>query len=198
MNANSEISLQREHILNVAQGIIGKKGYAAAGLAEILAEAKVPKGSFYYYFKSKDAFGEALLQHYFDEYLAELDAIFSKAGQTNAERLMSYWTHWQHVQESFDCQGKCLAVKLGAEVSDLSEAMRLRLSAGTAGIIDRLTKVIEAARADGSLSIENGAGELAQTLYHLWMGASLMAKITRNKAPLENAMAATKQIIKSW
>lgn len=198
MNANSETSLQREHILNVAQGIIGKKGYAAVGLAEILAEAKVPKGSFYYYFKSKDAFGEALLQYYFDEYLAELDGIFSKPGLTNAERLMSYWTHWQHVQESSNCQGKCLAVKLGAEVSDLSEAMRLRLSAGTAGIIVRLTRVIEAARSDGSLSIRNDASELAQTLYYLWMGASLMAKITRNKAPLQNAMTATKQIIKAW
>lgn len=198
MNANSETSLQREHILNVAQGIIGKKGYAAVGLAEILAEAKVPKGSFYYYFKSKDAFGEALLQYYFDEYLAELDGIFSKPGLTNAERLMSYWTHWQHVQESYNCQGKCLAVKLGAEVSDLSEAMRLRLSAGTVGIIVRLTRVIEAARSDGSLSIRNDASELAQTLYYLWMGASLMAKITRNKAPLQNAMTATKQIIKAW
>lgn len=198
MNANSETSLQREHILNVAQGIIGRKGYAAVGLAEILAEAKVPKGSFYYYFKSKDAFGEALLQYYFDEYLAELDGIFSKPGLTNAERLMSYWTHWQHVQESSNCQGKCLAVKLGAEVSDLSEAMRLRLSAGTAGIIVRLTRVIEAARSDGSLSIRNDASELAQTLYYLWMGASLMAKITRNKAPLQNAMTATKRIIKAW
>lgn len=191
MNTVSDVSAQREHILEVAQRVIGKKGYAAVGLTEILTEAKVPKGSFYYYFKSKDAFGEALLKHYFDGYLAEMDDILNSSGKTNAERLMGYWLHWQNVQESFDCQGKCLAVKLGAEVSDLSEAMRLALSAGTAGIINRLAKSIEEGIADGSLAIKNDARELAHTLYQQWLGASLMAKITRNKAPLQNAMAAT-------
>ena len=195
MNTVSDISAQREHILEVAQTIIGKKGYAAVGLTEILTEAKVPKGSFYYYFKSKDAFGEALLKHYFVGYLAEMDNILSSPGQTNAERLMSYWMHWQNVQESFECQGKCLAVKLGAEVSDLSEAMRLALSSGTAGIISRLAKTIEEGIADRSLAIKNDAQELAHTLYQLWLGASLMAKITRDKAPLKNAMGATKAIL---
>jgi TetR/AcrR family transcriptional regulator, transcriptional repressor for nem operon len=195
MNAVSDISAQREHILEVAQAIIGKKGYAAVGLTEILTEAKVPKGSFYYYFKSKDAFGEALLKHYFDGYLAEMDNILSTSGKTNAERLMSYWLHWQNVQESFDCQGKCLAVKLGAEVSDLSEAMRLALNSGTAGIISRLAKTIKEGIADRSLGVKSDAGELAHTLYQLWLGASLMAKITRDKAPLKNAMGATKAIL---
>ena len=195
MNTVSEVSTQREHILEVAQGIIGKKGYAAVGLTEILTEAKVPKGSFYYYFKSKDAFGEALLQQYFDGYLADMDDILESPDKAYAERLMSYWLHWQNVQESFDCQGKCLAVKLGAEVSDLSEAMRLALSAGTAGIINRLAKAIEGGIADGSLAIKNDARELAHTLYHLWLGASLMTKITRDKAPLQNAMTATQDIL---
>jgi TetR/AcrR family transcriptional repressor of nem operon len=195
MNTVSDVSAQREHILEVAQRVIGKKGYAAVGLTEILTEAKVPKGSFYYYFKSKDAFGEALLKHYFDGYLAEMDDILNSPGKTSSARLMGYWLHWQNVQESFDCQGKCLAVKLGAEVSDLSEAMRLALSAGTAGIISRLTKTIEEGIADGSLAIKNDARELAHTLYQLWLGASLMAKINRNKAPLKNAMAATKDIL---
>ena len=195
MNTVSEAIGQREHILDVAQRIIGKKGYAAVGLTEILTAATVPKGSFYYYFKSKDAFGEALLKQYFEGYLAELDDILSHRGKTAADRLMNYWLHWQNTQESFDCQGKCLAVKLGAEVSDLSEAMRLALSSGTAGIIDRLKKAIESGTADGSLVIKNDTGQLAHTLYHLWLGASLMAKITRTKAPLQNAMAATKEIL---
>ena len=195
MNTVSEVSAQREHILKVAQNIIGRKGYAAVGLTEILTEAKVPKGSFYYYFKSKDAFGEALLKHYFDGYLAEMDNILGSPGKTNAELLMSYWLYWQNAQESFDCQGKCLAVKLGAEVSDLSESMRLALSTGTAGIINRLSKTIAGGVADGSLSIKSNARDLALMLYQLWLGASLMCKITRNNAPLENAMAATKAIL---
>ena len=65
----------RQEILDTAQIIISGKGYAAVGLNEILAAAGVPKGSFYHYFESKDAFGEALLESYFETYLEDLDAM---------------------------------------------------------------------------------------------------------------------------
>jgi TetR/AcrR family transcriptional repressor of nem operon len=63
----------RSTILAAGQRIIGRKGFSAVGLTEILDGAGVPKGSFYHYFKSKDAFGEALLNAYFEDYLAEID-----------------------------------------------------------------------------------------------------------------------------
>lgn len=183
------------HILEVAQKIIGAKGYAAVGLTEILSAANVPKGSFYYYFKSKDAFGEALLNQYFEDYLAEIDKTLFSNNMPMANSLMRYWSNWKDTQESFDCQGKCLAVKLGAEVSDLSEAMRLALKSGTAKIIAHLENAIEAGIADGSLKVNSDANMLASNLYQLWLGASLMAKITRTKRPLENAMIMTKQLL---
>lgn len=184
-----------QHILATAQKIIGAKGYAAVGLTEILTASNVPKGSFYHYFKSKDAFGEAMLKQYFEDYLSELDEILSTPGLTSAERLTKYWYHWQATQESFDCQGKCLAVKLAAEVVDLSESMRLALKAGTSGIIDRLQLAIAGGVEDGSLKISMDATQLAHTLYQLWLGASLMAKITRSKEPLVNAMSTTNKLL---
>ncbi len=192
------VSIQQDlprHILSVAQAIIGAKGYAAVGLTEILSAAQVPKGSFYHYFKSKDAFGEALLNQYFEDYLAEIDQTLYANNQPMADSLMQYWLNWKVSQESFDCQGKCLAVKLGAEVSDLSEAMRLALKAGTAKIIAHLENAIEAGIKDGSLQVKSEANLLANNLYQLWLGASLMAKITRSKKPLENAMTMTKQLL---
>ena len=106
------------------------KGFSAVGLTEILNAAGVPKGSFYYYFKSKDAFGEALLEQYFADYMAELTELLEKPEQSGAQRLMAYWDKWLQTQAGCDSQGKCLAVKLGAEVADLSEAMRSALRIG--------------------------------------------------------------------
>ena len=54
----------RQHILDIGGRIIHHKGYAATGLQEILSAAGVPKGSFYFYFKSKEEFGLALVDHY--------------------------------------------------------------------------------------------------------------------------------------
>ncbi|GAB57458.1 TetR/AcrR family transcriptional regulator [Rheinheimera nanhaiensis] len=185
----------RENILATGQRIIAGKGFSGVGLNEILATAGVPKGSFYHYFGSKEAFGEAMLESYFEEYLAELDRTLNQPAQTMAERLMNYWQDWQDNQVSFDCQGKCLAVKLGAEVADLSEAMRLALKRGTAGIIERLARAIETGMKEGSLSIDGDPYSTAQSLYQLWLGASVMVKIVRTKQPFETAMRTTRQVL---
>jgi TetR/AcrR family transcriptional repressor of nem operon len=191
----SETSDVREKILATGQRLMAAKGFSAVGLNEILAQAGVPKGSFYHYFGSKDAFGEALLDSYFVDYLADLDVALSQPGMTMAQRLISYFQVWQQTQSFFDCQGKCLAVKMAAEVADLSEAMRLAISHGTSGIVSRLTTAIEIAVAERSLAITGDASSAAQALYQLWLGASVMVKIERDVKQFETAMMITRQIL---
>ena len=185
----------RDTILATGQRLMAGKGYSAVGLNEILAEAGVPKGSFYHYFGSKDAFGEALLKNYFEDYLAELDVTLAQPGMTMAQRLVSYFEIWQRTQSFFDCQGKCLAVKMAAEVADLSEAMRLAIQRGTAGIVSRLAQAVKAGVAEGSLTISGDPGQTAQSLYQLWLGASVMVKIERDMTPFATAMITTRQIL---
>ena len=194
--SKQESSNVRDSILAIGQRIMAGKGYSAVGLNEILSAAGVPKGSFYHYFGSKDAFGEAMLERYFDDYLAELDRTLQQPGMTMAQRLMDYWKLWQATQSFEDCQGKCLAVKLGAEVADLSESMRLVLRRGTQAIVERLTAAVAAGVQEGSLSIEGNAGAVAAGLYQLWLGASVMAKIERTTQPFETALASTRQILR--
>lgn len=184
----------RQHILDVAKPLILCKGFTAVGLTELLAAAQVPKGSFYHYFASKEAFGEALLSSYFSSHLAQLDDMFARPAPA-AQRLMSYFEYWLAAQAGDDPAAKCLAVKLSAEVSDLSESMRKVLDAGTRGITQRLEACIAAGKADGSLPVAKEAGALAMTLYQTWLGASLMEKISRSRAPLESAMAGTRELL---
>ena len=185
----------RDNILAVGQRIMSGKGFSAVGLNEILTEAKVPKGSFYHYFNSKDAFGEALLSSYFEDYLADLDKVMNEPGLTMAQRLLNYFDMWRANQSFLDCQGKCLAVKLAAEVADLSEAMRAVLNQGTSGIIARMADALERGIDDGSLAIDDTPEQVAQSLYQLWLGASVMVKIVRGTEPFDSAMAVTRQML---
>jgi TetR/AcrR family transcriptional repressor of nem operon len=185
----------RSTILATGQKIMSRKGFSGVGLTEILKDAGVPKGSFYHYFASKDAFGEAMLAAYFEGYHADMDALFLKPGLTGAERLMLYFAAWRENQGAFDCQGRCLAVKLGAEVADLSEPMRLALKKGTSGIISRMTHAIEDGVADGSLAIQERPADLAASLYYLWLGASVMVKILRTHEPFETALQSTRPML---
>src|SRR5206468_5530366 len=136
----------RQHILDVAKPLLLRKGFTAVGLNEVLAAAQVPKGSFYHYFVSKEAFGEAMLEAYFAEYLKRMDTLLAQSG-TAAQRLLGYFRDWLELQTGDEAQSRCLAVKLGAEVCDLSESMRTALESGTRGVIDRLARCIEAGRA---------------------------------------------------
>jgi TetR/AcrR family transcriptional repressor of nem operon len=188
----------RERILQTASQIMAHRGYAASGLTEVLAEADVPKGSFYHYFPSKDAFGEALMKRYFDDYLAHMDRIIADRSKSGAERTMEYWQWFYDVQTADDCQGQCLIVKLAAEVSDLSEAMRLQLREGTSKIIDRIEALVAGGIEDGSISadaVDTNPRDLASSLYDSWLGASVMVKIQRAPDSLERAMQGTRRLL---
>lgn len=197
MNASNltERNDVRETILVTGQRLMAGKGFSAVGLNEILTTAKVPKGSFYHYFGSKEAFGEAMLDRYFEDYLFDLDKTLAASGLTMAQRLANYWNHWQDNQSFFDCQGRCLAVKLAAEVADLSDAMRASLQRGTAAIVDRIAYAIEAGVAEGTMTIRDDPRRVAASLYQLWLGASVMVKIVRNRQPFETALKTTGDIL---
>lgn len=184
----------RQHLLDTGHQIMAAKGFSGVGLNEILLTAGVPKGSFYHYFKSKELYGQALLEDYFSTYLSLLAQRFANASLPAGERLMSYWQQWL-VGYSGPCsEQKCLVVKLAAEVADLSEAMRITLRDGTDQIIGQLAECISAGRDDGSLP-ELDAMATATMLYQLWLGASLLAKLHRTSLPMQQAMQMTQKIL---
>lgn len=201
----TESNSTKDHILDCGERLIAHKGFVGVGLSEILSAAGIPKGSFYHYFSSKERFGEVLLTRYIDAYLARLDALFKPDGTPARQRLMTYWSYWNTSQcdvgaascESQDAGNKCLIVKLSAEVADISEAMRLTLRGGTDRVVSRIAQCLEDARADGSVALSLDAASTALTLYELWLGASLLAKLRRDASPFEHALVATEQVLGS-
>ena len=186
----------KQHILDTGRTIILGKGFAAVGLNEILSTARVPKGSFYHYFKSKEAFGEALVDSYVTDYLTHVDNLLQPDGAPAAERLMRYWQSWTTTGDNQTTECNCLVVKLSGEVSDMSEAMRVALLRGTNLIIERLGNCILEGLTDGSLSSDFDAHHTALTLYELWLGAALLTKVRRERSAMDAAMAATLGLLK--
>ncbi len=181
----------RLKILDSAKVLIAGRGFSAVGLSEILGAAAVPKGSFYHWFRSKEQFGEALLEHHFESYLVEVDASLFAAGQTAPQRLLAFFSQWHASQSGDYLQARCLVVKLSAEVCDLSEAMRVVLERGTARVIDRLTSCLAEGIATGELAACPEPAEVAQQLYQQWLGATLLSRVQRSAAPLDKALAQT-------
>lgn len=193
----SKAEVTRQHILDSGHRLVLRKGYSGLGLQEILAAAAVPKGSFYYYFASKEAFGTALLQDYVQRYAARLDGLLARPGN-GKQQLLRYFTAWIRDPEDDSRPGwaeGCLVVKLAAEVADLSDAMRQVLDAGVARLIERCAALITLARADGSLPAGAEPQALARVLYQMWLGAALLRKLGGTDRPLLDALAATEALL---
>ncbi len=177
----------REHILLTGEQLCVQRGFNGMGLIELLKVAEVPKGSFYHYFPSKEAFGVAMLERYFAVYHQRLQAFLVDHQGNQRQRILDYY---QQSLNSF-CQESafagCLSVKLSAEVCDLSEPMRIALNAGSKALIATLTQAVERAVQQGTLLPVNASEACAQNLYMLWLGASLQSKISRDSSPLVNA-----------
>jgi len=73
---------RREQVLACAQRVFSRKGYHATGVADIIAEAGVARGTFYLYFESKRAIFDELL----DRLLALLAASVRRIDVTPGAR----------------------------------------------------------------------------------------------------------------
>nr|VUD30669.1 transcriptional regulator [Raoultella sp. NCTC 9187] len=145
MNKHSECDT-REHILATGEQLCMHRGFTGMGLSELLKTAEVPKGSFYHYFRSKEAYGVALLEHHYAGYLQRLVEHFAHGEGNYRDRLLAYY---QHTLTQFCQQGiisGCLTVKLSAEVCDLSESMRTEMDKGASQIITLLGEALEKGR----------------------------------------------------
>ena len=78
-------------LTQAGRDLFSRQGYNATGIQAITDHAGVPKGSFYHYFASKEAFGAALLDAYFDAYMTRLDVLSKHPGLTGAQRLLTYF-----------------------------------------------------------------------------------------------------------
>ncbi|MGP5203345.1 TetR family transcriptional regulator [Psychrobacter aquimaris] len=175
----------KAHLLATGYQLIAKKGFTAVGLKQILDTAGVPKGSFYHYFASKEAFGEAIINHYFSLYKARLDIIDAQDVSAQ-QKLYDYFQNWYDTQQNGCDHEKCLVVKLSAEVADMSETMRKALDAGYQQTTMWLAEQIKAGWTDGSVPRHDNisAESMAKRWYFAWLGASLMAKISQTNTPL--------------
>lgn len=63
---------KRVRLVKAAKSLLLKKGYNETTLADIAQEADVPLGNVYYYFKTKEAIGQAVIK----QHLQDLDACF--------------------------------------------------------------------------------------------------------------------------
>lgn len=174
----------RENLIRVGRDIIVRQGFNAAGLSNILATAEVPKGSFYYYFKSKEDFGLAIIEDFAIEYQAKLKDTIGNTQLDPLVRLSKYFEAGIADMEACQCVNGCLMGNLAQELSGQSDVFRDRINHIFSDWETQFAACLETAREAEEITATTNTAELAAFILAGWQGAILKAKLTRSAAPM--------------
>jgi len=174
----------RENLIRVGRDIIVRQGFNAAGLSQILATAEVPKGSFYYYFKSKEDFGLAIIEDFALEYQTKLKNTIGNTQLDPLERLSQYFEVGIAEMERCQCLNGCLMGNLAQELSGQSEVFRDRINHIFADWESQFAACLETTRKAGQIETATSTKDLAAFILSGWQGAILKAKLAHSTAPM--------------
>lgn len=79
----------KTRILDIAEASVLQKGFEATSIDEIVAEAGISRGGFFYHFQDKNALARAMLERYIDVENKLYDDIFARARELNDDPLHS-------------------------------------------------------------------------------------------------------------
>jgi TetR/AcrR family transcriptional repressor of nem operon len=187
----------KERILDAAEGLMLEKSFHAVGLNEILKAVKVPKGSFYHHFESKEQFGVEMLRHYVAESTAYKTRLLLPPNP-EPDPLLRLLTYFESIiAKATEAQGKCpcLVIKLASEVGTFSEPMRQVLAEGTREWTGVFQSVLEEGLETGAVALQTSPSLMAPVILDLWTGAMQRAATTRSVTPLREAIAFLKSVL---
>jgi len=162
------------------------KGFNNTGIAEILTQVKVPKGSFYHYFKSKDELGLAIIEHYGQKLRVGLVEHLASAEGSALTRLRSYFESVLGYFEASTQSCNCLLGNLGQELSMQQGAMRDAIFVHYRAIENLIADCLKQAKAEGELASGVNEQVLAKMFFAGWEGCLVRSRLEQSQQPLRD------------
>lgn len=165
--------------------LLTEKGFQATGIEEILRRVRVPKGSFYHYFASKDEFGFALIDGYVEYLEGRMDRYFLDETVPPLMRLVNFVNAIKQSMARHNFDRGCLIGNLGLEMGAVNPAFREKLQAVFIEWELRLARFFDDAKAQGDVPEQIDSMREAAVFLMGWEGAILRAKLMRSSVPLD-------------
>ena len=169
----------RQRLIECAAKLFWKNGYSATGISEILRQTDLPKGSFYFYFKSKDDLATAVTEYYQKILLEQ----FQNSSQKN---------NWKSfIEEIFDFLSErtnghtfagCPYAVMGMETALSKPALACVFMDG----IKKIEQIFQDVLLYSGLPPEH-AKILSQRMLSIYQGCLLIGRISDNTSCLKNA-----------
>ena len=177
----------QQQLLRQGMVMLLRQGYHALGIAAVLEATKIPKGSFYHHFESKEDFGLQVIDLYMKGVHTGLDQCLGDKSLPPLQRVRRFF---ESTEEKYRTEGYlgCLLGGLGQELSGISEVFRRKVEQCFAEIARRIAGCLQEAIKQGELPKKANPQKMAELLVNCWEGAALRTRMRRDPAPLREML----------
>lgn len=174
----------RQLLIETGIDIMLQKGYNNTGLNDVLNACKVPKGSFYHYFQSKEDFGLQVINTFDENYVEQLDRVLCNESLSPLARLTRYINDAIDKAEGRQCSRGCLIANLSQEMADQNEVFRERLKEIVTKRRSCFAEVLKSAQDKGEIKKDIDTEKTAEFFLCAFEGAIMRSKVTKTTEPL--------------
>jgi len=176
----------RDHILGEASRLIQRKGIGATSVGEILAAARVHKGSLYFHFRDKEEIGREVIRQAADRFLGFVDR--SLTGTTPRMALENFFAAALAYHRGTGFTGGCLFGNTALETGDADPGMAALVDEVFIAWADRITRTIADGQRSGEFRDDVPARDLAQQVVATLEGGIMLSRLRKKAAPLERCI----------
>lgn len=154
----------RDRILASALALFARRGYAATSIQDIVAAAEVTKPALYYYFDSKAALYQAIVDRAHEERFQLMQAATSKGGDIRSQLIEIIGGRFEFLQKHRNLMRVAYATAFAAEEELPPEVKRLEKAVRN---FDFIHDLIVEAQKKGELNLRYDSRELACAIHGL-------------------------------
>ncbi len=189
MSKTLKHEIKADSLLEKGMMLLWAKGYNATSVNDIVKAADVPKGSFYFYFDSKEDFAVKAIDKYFDLQFPPALEILQNKSVSPKQRILDFYEYRSKVlKEEFDCKMGCMGCNLANEMAEHNEAIRNAVNKKTEQVKAYIAAVVEEAQDFGEIDKKTSASDLVAFMEDAGKGAMISMKEMDSAYPIDNFM----------
>lgn len=189
----------REALIQAGIEQLSIHGYHGTGIKQILDQLNVPKGSFYNFFASKEAFVAETISTYSDEMQNQLHGFVTGPGKalTPKQQLQSISEFSLHKVAKSGFKQSCLIAAMSTEVASESAVCREQLTVATKKWLGFFQDLIAKGQQAGEFRHDVSPEQLADLYWATWEGALIKLKMSNRVQPAQDAMTLMLNVLMS-
>ncbi|HNW70847.1 MAG TPA: TetR/AcrR family transcriptional regulator [Bacteroidales bacterium] len=177
--------IKRRLLIREGYKLMRTKGYQATSIDEIVNNLKIPKGSFYYYFKNKEDYSLEVLEYYINIVLRRIEKTLIDPMISPKQRIIKLYSDYI---DNYTNHGGSVYGNFASNMQhDLGEKNQ-QITDTVANYFLEIKKLhincLNQARRSGEIERSQDVEKIAKLIIYSWEGAVLRANITRNIKPL--------------